>query len=161
MSDRRINALVLAALAVGFVWALFSARHTPIANSPRPGAVVVPEMVPLVTGDEETTLIFTRAGCPVCHRIPGIAGANGRVGPPLLLGITGEQRLADPAYRGRAKTIHEYIVESVVEPGTFVVPGYPTDAMPTWYGTKLSALALEKIAAYLEQQTKEETSQER
>jgi hypothetical protein len=161
MSDRRINALVLAALAVGFVWALFSARHTPTANSPRPGAVVVPEMVPLVTGDEETTLIFTRAGCPVCHRIPGIAGANGRVGPPLLLGITGEQRLADPGYRRRAKTVHEYIVESVVEPGTFVVPGYPKDAMPTWYGTKLSALALEKIAAYLEQQTKEETSQER
>jgi hypothetical protein len=79
----------------------------------------------------------------------------------LLLGITGQQRLADPAYRGRAKTVHEYIVESVVEPGTFVVPGYPRDAMPTWYGAKLSALALEKIAAYLEQQTKEETSQER
>ena len=161
MSDRRINALVLAAMAVGFLWALFSARHTPPENSPHPEAVVVPEMVPLVTGEEETKLIFTRAGCPVCHRIPGIAGADGRVGPPLLLGITGRQRLADPAYRGRAKTVHEYIVESVVEPGTFVVPGYPADAMPTWYGAKLSALALEKIAAYLERQTKEETSQER
>jgi hypothetical protein len=159
MSDRRVNALVLAAIAVGFVWALFSPRQTPIANGPRPLAVVVPDMVPLVTGDEETRLIFTRAGCPVCHRIPGIAGADGRVGPPLVLGITGQQRLADPAYRGRAKTVHEYIVESVLEPSAYVVPGYPADAMPTWYGAKLSALALEKIAVYLEEQTAEEMSQ--
>jgi hypothetical protein len=34
----------------------------------------------------------------------------------------------------------------------FVVPGYPANTMPTWYGAKLSALALEKIASYLERQ---------
>ena len=121
--------------------------------------MVVPEMVPLVTGEEATPLIFTRAGCPVCHRIPGIAGADGRVGPPLWLATTGPQRLRDPAYQGRAKTVHEYIVESVIEPGVFVVPGYPAKAMPTWYGAKLSALALEKIAAYLAEQTAEESMQ--
>jgi hypothetical protein len=159
MSDRRINALVLAAMAIGFLWALFSASQTPLVTNSRAVAVVVPELVPLVTGEEETGLIFTRAGCPVCHRIPGIAGADGRVGPPLLLGITGKQRLADPTYRGKAKTVHEYIVESVVEPGAYVVPGYPADTMPIWYGAKLSALALEKIAGYLEEQTTEETSQ--
>jgi hypothetical protein len=158
MSDRRINALVLAAMALGLVWAFFSARQPPVEKT-RPIPVVVPEMVPLVTGDEKTALIFTRAGCPVCHRIPGIAGADGRVGPPLLLGTTGPQRLHDPQYRGRAKTVHEYIVESVVEPGMFVVPGYPADTMPTWYGAKLSALALEKIAVYLEGQTQEEAAE--
>jgi len=112
-------------------------------------------MVPLVTGDEPITAIFTRAGCPVCHTIPGIAGAEGRVGPPLVLGSTGTDRLRDPSYHGQAKTIHEYVVESVVEPGVFVVPGYPAATMPTWYGAKLSALALEKIASYLERQTAE------
>jgi hypothetical protein len=60
--------------------------------------------------------------------------------------------LNDPAYQGHAKTVHEYVIESVLEPGLFVVPGYPAGTMPTWYGAKLSALALEKIASYLEQQ---------
>jgi len=60
--------------------------------------------------------------------------------------------LADSAYRGQAKTVHDYVIESVLEPGLFVVPGYPAGTMPVWYGAKLSALALEKIASYLEQQ---------
>lgn len=139
---------------MGLLWALWSVRQPPTPTL-RAAPVVVPEMVPLVTGMEATPVIFTRAGCPVCHRIPGIIGADGRVGPPLVLGATGLQRLQDPAYQGRAKTVHEYIVEAVVEPGVFVVPGYPANTMPTWYGAKLSALALEKIAAYLETQTEE------
>jgi hypothetical protein len=48
--------------------------------------------------------------------------------------------------------VHDYVVESVIEPGLFVVPGYPAATMPTWYGAKLSATALEKIATYLERQ---------
>ena len=151
MSERKVNVLVMGALLIGLVWAYFSARD-PAVQTSRPLTLVAPEMVPLVTGEEPIATIFTRSGCPVCHQIPGIRGAEGRVGPPLLLGTLGPQRLRDPAYRGRAKTVHEYVVESVIEPGAFVVPGYPPDAMPTWYGAKLSALALEKIAAYLEQQ---------
>jgi mono/diheme cytochrome c family protein len=115
-------------------------------------------MIPLVRGDEPLSDLFTRAGCSVCHVIPGIPGANGQVGPPLVLGTTGAQRLKDPAYRGRASTVHEYIIESVLEPQQYVVQGYPEHTMPTWYGAKLSALALEKIAAYLERQTAEDSN---
>lgn len=158
MSDRRINTLILAATVLGLLWAFLSPRQPPVEKTP-PLPVVVPEMVPLVTGEEDTAIIFTRAGCSVCHRIPGIGGAEGRVGPPLWLGTSGPQRLRDPLYRGKAKTVHEYIVESVVEPGVFVAPGYPVETMPTWYGAKLSALALEKIAAYLEAQTAEDRAQ--
>jgi hypothetical protein len=154
MSDRRINILLVGVIALGLLWTLLSPREAPVAKT-RSAPVVPPEMVPLVTGEEATTAIFTRAGCPVCHRIPGITGADGRVGPPLWLGTTGPDRLRDPAYRGKASTVHEYIVESVLEPGLFVVPGYPAQTMPTWYGEKLSALALEKIAAYLEAQTQD------
>ncbi len=144
----------MAAVALGLLWAFGNGRE------PAPPAVpaiapLMPEMVPLVTGDEPIGAIFTRAGCSVCHTIPGIAGADGRVGPPLLLGSSGPERLRDPVYRGRAKTVHEYVIESVLEPGVFVVPGYPPNTMPTWYGTKLSALALERIAAYLERQLTE------
>ena len=82
-------------------------------------------------------------------------GADGKVGPPLWLGKTGASRLADPQYRGQAQTVREYIVESVVSPGTYVVPGFPADTMPVWYGRKLTAGALDKIAAYLELATDE------
>ncbi|MBH0203402.1 MAG: hypothetical protein HP496_14155 [Nitrospira sp.] len=115
--------------------------------------VVTPETISLVTGDEPLVELLTKPGCPVCHIIPGIPGATGQVGPPLVLGTTGPQRINDPGYRGQAKTVHEYIVESVLEPQRFVVQGYPEKTMPTWYGSKLSALALEKIASYLERQT--------
>jgi hypothetical protein len=95
-------------------------------------------------------MLFVKAGCPVCHAIPGIAGADGRVGPKLVLGTTGPQRLADPRYKGRANTVRAYIVESVLEPGAYVAPGFPDQTMPRWYGQKLSAGAVEKIAGYLE-----------
>jgi Cytochrome c len=114
---------------------------------------LTPAMVPLATGDEPLPQLFKQAGCPVCHSIPGIGDAQGRVGPELVLGLTGPQRLHDPTYRGTAKTVREYIIESILSPGTYIVPGYPALAMPRWYGQKLSAGALEKIAAYLEQQT--------
>jgi hypothetical protein len=158
MSNRRVNTLIIAAIAVGLLWALLFPRQPPVTKD-RAAPALGPEMVPLVGGEEATAVIFTRAGCPVCHRIPGIAGAEGRVGPPLWLGTTGPQRLRDPAYQGRARTVHDYIVESVLEPGVFVVPGYPVETMPTWYGAKLSALALEKIAVYLEAQTADEAGQ--
>jgi mono/diheme cytochrome c family protein len=157
MSDRTVNVLLMSVLLIGLVWAYFSARDPAVQRAP-PVPLLAPEMVPLVTGEEPLAAIFTRTGCPVCHQIPGIPGADGRVGPPLLLGTVGPQRLRDPAYGGKAKTVHEYVVESVLEPGVFVVPGYPPETMPTWYGAKLSALALEKIAAYLEQQGTAEDS---
>jgi hypothetical protein len=143
------------------IWTLrapIPARTSQITDGSVPAVALSPEKIPLVTGEEPIVDIFTRAGCPVCHMIPGIPGASGQVGPRLTLGTTGGQRLKDPGYRGQAKTVHDYVVESVLEPGRFVVPGYPERTMPTWYGSKLSALALEKIATYLEHQTERESA---
>jgi hypothetical protein len=153
MPERSITPLIVIALLLGTLLALRSINSSSVTPVPvSSSAAFTPDMVSLVTGDEPITEIFTRAGCPVCHVVPGISGADGRIGPPLVLGTTGPARLADPTYRGHAKTVHEYVIESVIEPGLFVVPGYPAGTMPTWYGAKLSALALEKIASYLEQQ---------
>ena len=153
MPERFLTPLIVIALLLGALLALRSTHSTSVTPAPVSSVVALaPDMVPLVTGDEPITEIFTRAGCAVCHTVPGIPGADGRVGPPLLLGTTGPARLADPAYRGHARTIHDYVIESVLEPGVFVVPGYPAGTMPIWYGAKLSALALEKISSYLEQQ---------
>ena len=153
MPERSITPLIIVALLLGTWLALRSIESPSVTPAPVSSVTALaPGMVPLVTGDEPIAEIFTRAGCLACHTIPGIPGANGRVGPPLELGTTGLARLADPAYRGHAKTVHDYVIESVLEPGLFVVPGYPAGTMPAWYGAKLSALALEKIASYLEQQ---------
>ena len=154
MAERSITPLIVVTLLLGTVFALRSLIPSPVTPVPVSSPVALtPDMVSLVTGDEPIAAIFTKAGCPVCHMVPGISGANGRVGPPLILGATGPARLADPAYRGHANTVHEYVVESVIDPGLFVVSGYPARTMPTWYGAKLSALALEKIASYLERQS--------
>jgi hypothetical protein len=153
MPERFITPLIVIALLLGTLLALSSTNSSLVKPVPVSSVVALaPDMVPLVTGDEPITEIFTRAGCAVCHTVPGIQGADGRVGPPLILGITGPTRLTDPAYRGHAKTVHDYVIESVIEPGVFVVPGYPAGTMPIQYGAKLSALALEKIASYLERQ---------
>ncbi len=74
----------------------------------------------------------------------------GQVGPPLTVGTSGPQRLADPNYRGRARTVREYVIESILTPSAYMVPGSPDRTMPPWYGKKLTAQALDTIAAYLE-----------
>lgn len=146
---------VIGLVLLSVVWALRDLRDSSPTPTPSANATLMPEAMSLVTGDESLVEILTKPGCPVCHIIPGIPGATGQVGPPLVLGTTGLQRLNDPGYRGEAKTVREYIVESVLEPQRFVVRGYPEKTMPMWYGSKLSALALEKMASYLERQTEE------
>lgn len=153
------RAAILIVMGLVLLYALWTLRAPqrpssgPVVPSTIGPTSLTAEMIPLVSGDEPIVEIFTKAGCPVCHTIPGIPGASGQVGPALTLGVTGGQRLADPSYRGKAATVHEYVVESVVDPSVFVVPGYPERTMPVWYGAKLSALALQKIAEYLEHQT--------
>lgn len=105
--------------------------------------------VPLATGKEPIDKIFIQSGCAVCHTIPGILVAKGREGPKLELGTNAPKRLADPNYRGTAQTEWEYVQESVLNPGAYIVEGYRDRVMPRWYGQKLSARALDKIIKYL------------
>ncbi|GJL59188.1 MAG: hypothetical protein NPIRA03_20450 [Nitrospirales bacterium] len=109
--------------------------------------------VPLATGTEPLEKLFVQSGCAVCHTIPGIAPARGREGPRLVLGTNGPLRLADPQYHGTATTVREYVQESILNPGAYVVPGYSDRVMPRWYGRRLNALALDRMAEYLENVT--------
>ena len=105
--------------------------------------------VPLATGKEPIDKIFLQSGCTVCHTIPGIRAAKGREGPKLELGTNARKRLADPDYHGKAQTDWEYVQESILNPGVYIVDGYSDHVMPRWYGQKLSAGALDKIITYL------------
>ncbi len=109
--------------------------------------------VPLATGKEPLDKLFVQSGCAVCHTIPGIGPAKGRQGPRLVLGTNGPLRLADPNYQGTAESVREYIHESILNPGKYIVPGYADRVMPRWYGKRLNALALDRIATYLESVT--------
>lgn len=106
--------------------------------------------VPLSTGQEPLDKLFVQSGCAVCHTIPGIDPAKGRQGPKLVLGTNGPKRLADPNYQGTAESVREYIHESILNPGVYIVSGYSDRVMPRWYGKRLNAMALDRIANYLE-----------
>ncbi|RMH04440.1 MAG: hypothetical protein D6704_11000 [Nitrospirae bacterium] len=157
--------LLLVAMCLGVVLTLFVVMFnlTPQFSTPQtskgsepsspavtsPSDTLSPDHVPLATGNEPIDTLFIQSGCAACHTIPGIDAAKGREGPILVLGTTARQRLADPSYHGRATTEWEYVQESILDPGAYVVPGYPDRVMPRWYGQKLSATALEKIVSYL------------
>jgi mono/diheme cytochrome c family protein len=105
----------------------------------------------LADGSEPVDQIFQKAQCVACHTIPGITGAVGTIGPKLVEKTNAPTRLKDPGYKGAAKSVREYITESVISPSTFVVKGFPDNTMPKVFGQKLSAGALNKIVDYLSQ----------
>jgi len=121
----------------------------PSEGSKKDGSGVALINVPLATGHESLEKLFVQSGCAVCHTIPGIEPAKGREGPKLVLGTNGPLRLADPKYQGTAESVREYIQESILNPGAYVVPGYSDRVMPRWYGKRLNAKALDRIAQYL------------
>jgi hypothetical protein len=62
-------------------------------------------------------------------------------------------RLKDSTYRGTATTMREFLTESILNPSVYVADGVRDHMMPGAgvYGTKLSALALDKMEDYLEE----------
>ncbi|MDH5541658.1 MAG: cytochrome C [Nitrospinota bacterium] len=56
--------------------------------------------------------------CTLCHNSLGRA--------PLLepVGSVATERMADPNYKGKSKTVEEYLRESFVDPSAYVVPGF-------------------------------------
>ena len=105
----------------------------------------------LATGEEPVNEIFMKGGCVACHTIPGIEGATGKVGPELVEGSNAPNRLKDPGYEGNAKSVKEYITESILAPSAYVVKDYPDNQMPKDFGKKLSAGAVNKVVNYLSQ----------
>ncbi len=90
--------------------------------------------------------------CTACHSVaPGVNMA----GPSLAgMATSAAQRVADPAYRGRAADAAGYVREAIVAPSAHVVPGAMYSAngvsfMPTTYAESLSAEQLDQLVAYL------------
>jgi len=104
-----------------------------------------------ISGDEALPAIFEKATCPVCHTIPGVEGAEGQIGPKLTVGTNWKKRIADKNYKGKATSAREYVMESIITPSAYVVEGFQDGVMPTDFGKKLDAAALNKIVDYISQ----------
>ncbi len=110
----------------------------------RPGEEVG-EMVASLSDDLPPQQLLLRAGCTICHAIPGVTHAPcgafaledcladrpapaRLIGPTLTLKVTAARRVASREYqadvragRARARTPEEYVVESIVRPDAHTV----------------------------------------
>jgi hypothetical protein len=162
----RVVSLALIAMAGGILWRLWI---TP-APAPPPPRPISKEEAEARFHDSQTALptdtpavIVQKMGCFVCHKIPTIPNANvGTNGPVLMLKTTARLRLASPEYQARLKaglahatTPLEYVVESIVDPAAFIVPGYDKTVNPTvipmypQYKERFTPEALQFFALFL------------
>ena len=95
-------------------------------------------------------------GCPLCHVIPGIEGAEGELGPALHLKIAAPKRIKDPNYKGKARTAREYVEESILNHDVYIVfnkakgEPYPSGLMPwDYYSNQLSVKALKVLVDFI------------
>lgn len=90
--------------------------------------------------------LYQQQGCSGCHAL-GDANAAGQTGPTHEgLAQVAAERIADASYTGSATTAEEYIRESIVAPGVYIVPDYQ-NIMPAY--DKLSETQLNALVEYL------------
>jgi cytochrome c2 len=91
--------------------------------------------------------LFASQGCAACH---SLKEGEKFIGPTLFhAGQTSLNRIKDAMYKGKAKTAEEYIRESIVEPNTYVVSGFPAGVMVQDFGKKVSAQDIDDLVAFL------------
>jgi len=94
----------------------------------------------------------TASGCFACHSTaPGV----NLVGPTMAgLGARTQEKLDDPAYTGAARSVEDYIRESIRKPSAYLVPGanYSSNGislMPAHFETALEPEQVDALVAYL------------
>lgn len=113
-------------------------------------------------GSETPEEIVTKMTCYACHKIPGIEVAKtGMVGPLLIEGTAAPDRIASPEYKkamaegkAHATTPREYVIESIMDPGAFIVPGFADDMLKD-FKHKFTVSGLDVMVDHLLAQTEE------
>ncbi len=119
------------------------------------------EKLALPTDSPKT--IIQKMGCYVCHKIPGIPQSRqSDYGPLLIPGTTASQWMTSPDYQERVKegkakatTPRDYIIESILNPDAFIVPGYSEKNLPEqslmypYYAERFTQDGVERLADYL------------
>lgn len=126
------------------------ARETTAASAPSG------DLTKVGLAQETPEEIIQKMACFACHKIPTVPIAQiGKIGPPLTLKTAAARRIRSPEYqralregRVRATTPREYVIESILNPSGFIVPGFD-DAMPKTFKEKLTFAAVERLADFL------------
>lgn len=98
---------------------------------------------------------FQKGGCGGCHVIPGAPGATGVLGPDLSrMGEIAAERVQGKDYKGKAKTIQEYMTEALLEPDAYLSPDCggnpcPKGLMPASLTEALSEGEFKAVIGYL------------
>jgi cytochrome c2 len=132
--DRRISPLTIgfvAAIIVGTAVAAIAAQMLKQSEAQQEEAVA------MTSGDPaRAPFLFRHYGCSGCHEIPGIPGADGKVGGPLA-GLRARVYIA-----GVASNTPDNLIRWIVDPQAFS----PRSAMPI---TGISEAEARDLAAYL------------
>ncbi len=138
------------------------------ADAPPPAGATTASAGPTIALATDTPeQIVTKMGCFACHKVPGIATAKiGMVGPLLIEGTNAPNRIKSPEYlkavkegKAHATTPKDYVMESIMTPAAFIVPGFQDDMLKD-FSTKFTFSALSNMADYLLQQTADKAIKE-
>jgi len=127
-----------------------------LVTSASPQGILLGTRVPQAASTDPVALgevLFKTAppGCFGCHSLQqGVV----LVGPPLAgLATRTQATLSSPEYKGNAKTLDDYIRESILQPDAYLVPGATFSAgghsvMPP-FGSVLKPEEIDHLVAYL------------
>jgi len=93
--------------------------------------------------------LATSQGCTGCHVLTDTGPAWAASANEPGIGDRAAQRFTQADYTGSATTPEQYLLESIVAPGEYIVPGFETVLMPATYGQSLTAQDAADIIAYM------------
>jgi hypothetical protein len=140
-------------------WEAYWGKKLAADAEPKPGAVVAAGP-PVALNSDTPEQIVQKMTCYACHKIPGISIAKtGAIGPLLIEGTNAPNRIKSKEYlqavkegKASARTPKEYVMESIMNPSAFIVPGFVDDMLKD-FKHKFTVGGLEKMADYLLEQT--------
>ncbi|WP_439125084.1 MAG: c-type cytochrome [Pseudomonas rhizophila] len=99
--------------------------------------------------------LFRTTATPVCSACHSIAPGVNLAGPTVAgLAARAKQVIASPDYKGKAKTVEDFIRESIVTPSAYLHPGDMYSAngmsfMPDTFAKSLTPEQIDQLVAYL------------
>ncbi len=140
-------------------WEKYFGKPLKADEAPKEGEPKAPAGPPIALEADSIEQIVQKNMCFTCHKIPGVSIAkSGMVGPLLIEKTNAPNRIKSPEYqkavkegKASARTPREYIVESIMNPGAFIVPGFADDMLKD-FKHKFTVSALDKLVEYLLQQ---------
>jgi len=141
-------------------WESYFGKKLAAEAAPAPGAQQVAAGPVVALNADTPEQIVQKMTCFACHKIPGISIAKiGMIGPLLIEKTNAPNRIKSKEYRqatkegkaSGAKTPKEYVMESIMNPGAFIVPGFADDMLKD-FKHKFTVGGLEKMVDYLLEQ---------